>query len=110
MRFFMGLLVIFFDLLDNFTTFVCLTADPLKTANAVLVEANPLARWLFEAVGLTQGLIFSTAVTFIAVAFLVFTHRIRRGPRFFLLAVLAILPACASLNNLYVMQQAGIAL
>ncbi|MFQ5513055.1 MAG: hypothetical protein ACE5FG_01350 [Myxococcota bacterium] len=110
MRFLLGMLVILFDLMDNFTTFICLTSEPIGVPGAVLTEANPVARWLFESVGLYQGLVFSTVVTVSAVAFLVFTKRLHPTLRLLLLGVLAILPAFAAVNNYLVMQQVGIVL
>ncbi len=107
MRYLIGLLVILFDLLDNFTTFVCLTTAP-TSSHEILAEANPIARWLFDSIGLVEGLALSTVVTLAAVVFLLFTKRLHPHTRLLLLGVLAILPLFAALNNLQVMHRAGI--
>ena len=76
----------------------------------MLHEANPIARWLFESVGLVEGLILETLVTTVAVCFLVWAPRISPQLRLALLVVLAILPAWATANNLEVMRSVGIGL
>jgi hypothetical protein len=107
MRFLLGLLVIFFNMIDNFTTFACLRS-PIPGFE--VSEANPIARWLFDSIGLLEGLLIETAVTMAAVGFLVFTQRLPLGTRLTLLTVLAALPAWAAINNLNVMRAVGIAL
>ena len=104
-RLLLGLLVMVFNLLDNFTTFLCLRA-PVRGYE--VVEANPLARWLFEEVGLVEGLLIETLLTLGAVGFLVLSSRIPAPIRLGLLGVLAILPAWASLHNFEVIQALGI--
>jgi hypothetical protein len=105
MRFLLGLSVVVFNLLDNATTFLCLRAP---VAGFDVVEANPFARVLFDGLGLVPGLLFETAVTTTTVAFLVFYTRLSAPVRLGLLAVLALLPAFASVNNLLVMRAVGI--
>jgi hypothetical protein len=105
MRFLLGLAVVVFNLLDNATTFLCLRAP---VAGFDVVEANPFARVLFDGLGLVPGLLFETAITTTTVAFLVFYTRLSAPVRLGLLAVLALLPAFASVNNLLVMRAVGI--
>ena len=107
MRFLLGGLVLIFNLLDNATTFICLTAP---AAGFEIFEANPVARWLFEVAGLMEGLIIETLITTAAVVFLVLTSRIASMPKLLLLFVLAALPAWAVANNLQVIHEVGIKL
>ena len=104
MRFLLGGLVLIFNLLDNATTFVCLTAP---ATGFEIFEANPVARWLFEVAGLTEGLVIETLITTAAVVFLVMTTRIAAAPKLLLLFVLTVLPAWAVANNLQVIQEVG---
>ncbi len=105
MRFFLGALAVLINLLDNATTFLCLQAPPLGFD---VYEANPIARWIFESVGLVQGLLLETVITTAAVAFLVGTHVIGTRPKLLLLLGLVLLPAWAVANNLRVMDAIGV--
>lgn len=107
MRIALGLAVVAFNLLDNTTTFLCLRS-PVEGFE--VVEANPFARFVFDSVGLVPGLAFETLITTATVAFLVFTPRLSRGLRYAVLAILTLLPAWASVNNLLVMRAVGIGL
>ena len=105
MRFLLGGLVLLFNLLDNLTTFVCLRASsPIFE----VFEANPVARWTFDQLGLMQGLVLETAVTTAAVTFLILTNRISATPKLVLLGSLALLPAWAAINNLQVAWTVGL--
>lgn len=101
MRVLLGVLVVLFNLADNTTTFLCLRAP---VPGFEVMEANPAAAWLFDAIGLQQGLILEMVVTSVAIAFLVATTRISPRMKLALLAVLAALPAWAALNNWQVIQ------
>jgi len=104
MRFLLGALVVLFNLTDNTTTFLCLRQP---VAGFEVVEANPIARWLFDSIGLIEGLALEMAITTAAIAFLVYTQRVPGRVKLLLLAVLALLPAWASLNNLVVLRTLG---
>ena len=104
MRFVLGMLVVLFNCLDNATTFLCLRA-PIPGYE--IFEANPLARVLFDSIGLVEGLMIEMTVTLAAVAFLVFTRRLPRGLKLPLLSVLVVLPAWAAVNNLLVIRAVG---
>jgi uncharacterized protein DUF5658 len=58
---------------DHWTTYLCLRAP---VAGWHVAEANPLADWLFSSFGLVPGLMIDSAVTLMAVAFLLSTPRI----------------------------------
>ena len=101
MRFVLGALVLVFNCLDNATTFLCLR-EPV--AGFEVFEANPVARVLFDSVGLLEGLLLEMGVTSVAVGFLVFSNRLPQRVKLALLGVLVVLPAWASLNNLLVIR------
>jgi hypothetical protein len=101
MRVFLGSLVVLLNLADNATTFLCLRAP---VPGYEVIEANPAAAWLFNAIGLMPGLVLEMAVTTVAIAFLVATSRIPPRAKLALLVVLAALPAWAALNNWLVIQ------
>ncbi len=101
MRFLLGVLVLLFNLADNATTFLCLR-QPVPGFE--VIEANPLARWLFDTIGLREGLIFEMMVTTTAVGFLVWTTRISYRLRMAILVLLVALPAWAAANNVLVMR------
>lgn len=101
MRFLLGVLVLVFNLADNATTFVCLR-QPVPGFE--VFEANPLAAWLFDKVGLVEGLVFEMLITTAAVTFLVWTTRLSGRLRLGILAILVALPAWAAANNMLVMR------
>lgn len=105
MRFALGALVLVFNFLDNATTFACLSS-PVPGFD--VFEANPVARWLFDGVGLAPGLLIETLLTTAAVGFLVTTRRLSPRARAALLVVLALLPAWAAAHNFQVMQELDI--
>jgi hypothetical protein len=100
MRLLLGGLVLILNTLDNATTFFCLRA-PVEGLE--IVEANPIARWLFESLGLVEGLVLESALTLGAVIFLVRTPTLSSSVRNSLLFLLIALPAWAVANNLRVM-------
>jgi len=107
MRFVLGVLVVLLNVADNTTTFLCLR-HPVEGFE--VFEANPVARWLFDSIGLAQGLVLEMGITTAAIAFLVHTDRIPKRTKLLLLSVLAALPAWAALNNLFVIRAVGLSL
>jgi hypothetical protein len=101
MRVILGILVVLLNLADNTTTFLCLRAP---VPGFEVMEANPAASWLFNAIGLLPGLALEMIVTTIAIAFLVATNRVPPRAKLALLLVLAALPAWAAINNLLVIR------
>jgi hypothetical protein len=101
MRVLLGALVVLFNLADNTTTFLCLRAP---VPGFEVMEANPAASWLFDTIGLREGLILEMVVTTIAIGFLVATTRISHRVKLALLVLLAALPAWAAINNWFVIQ------
>ncbi len=90
---------------DHWTTYRCLRA-PIEGWN--VVEANPLADWLFEWVGLATGLAIDSAITLVAIAFLLATTRFADGLKLSLLGFISLTTAYAVLNNNRAMANLGI--
>ncbi len=107
MRIILALLALSFNAADNFTTYRCLQQP---VAGFEVYEANPLAAWGFQTVGLANGLWLEMALCLVAVGFLLSSRMLPRTLTTALLVVLAILPAAAVINNLTVMQELGIGL
>jgi hypothetical protein len=90
---------------DHWTTYLCLR-HPVPGWQ--VSEANPLAAWLFGSVGLAQGLWVDSAVTIVAVAFLLGTRRLPHLLKVaFLVAVIG-WTAAAVANNLDAIYQLGL--
>lgn len=107
MRFVLGALAVGLNALDNLTTYVCLQGD---VPGFEVYEANPLAAWGFERMGLGSGLVFEMVISMGAIAFLVMTPIFPRRVKLALLAVLVALPGWAVMNNLSVMEVIGLRL
>ena len=90
---------------DHWTTYLCLR---LPIAGWEVIEANPIADWLFQAAGLVPGLWIDTGVTLCAVGFLITTQRFAEGVKLMLLAFIATTTGYAVVNNLNAMQDLGL--
>ncbi len=101
----LALLTLLLTAADHWTTYLCLQAP---VPGFEVSEANPIALWLFEAMGLVPGILLDTAVTLAAVGFLVSTALVP-GPakRTFLLVVIA-WTGYAVVNNLQAMVAMGL--
>jgi hypothetical protein len=91
---------------DHWTTYLCLRA-PID--GWVVVEANPVAEWLFGWAGLDTGLLIDSAMTLGAVIFLTTTDVFSRTIKMSLLAVIAMSTGYAVLNNLGAISRMGLA-
>jgi hypothetical protein len=107
MRFVLAAGALLMNALDNLTTLRCL-ANPVPGFG--VYEANPLAAWTFEVLGLRSGLAAEMVLSALAIGFLVysttFSWRLRRA----ILLAMVVLPAWAALNNWQVMQEMGLSL
>jgi hypothetical protein len=90
---------------DHWTTYLCLR---MHIAGWEIVEANPLAEWLFDMAGLVPGLAIDSLVTVVAISFLLFTSRFAYGVKIGLLAFIASTTGYAVVNNLSAMQDLGL--
>ena len=71
---------------DHWTTYLCLRSP---VSGFDVTEANPFAAWLFQSVGLTEGLIIDSLLTVAALAFLLTTRWMPRAAKVaFLIAVI----------------------
>ena len=105
LRIILGVLVLLLNVADNATTYFCLV-EPIP--GFLVIEANPVARWLFNSIGLLEGLIFEMSVTTLTVSFIVWGSILSSRLSLLILVVLIVLPAAAVWNNLLVIEALGI--
>ncbi len=101
-----ALTTILLTCLDHWTTYVCLHA-PIAGWN--VVEANPVAQWLFSWAGLGGGLLIDSIVTLAAVVFLATTPVFARTVKIGLLGIIAVSTGYAVFNNLGALSEMGLA-
>ena len=90
---------------DHWTTYLCLR---LPVDGWEVIEANPVAQWLFGIAGLGPGLVIDSAITFTAIGFLMLTPRFPSGIKVGLLLFIASTTGYAVVNNLYAMRDLGL--
>jgi hypothetical protein len=90
---------------DHWTTYLCLR---MPVEGWEVIEANPLADWLFGVAGLVPGLAIDTGITLVAIGFLMFTSRFAHGVKLGLLGFIATTTGYAVINNLTAMQDLGL--
>ena len=105
MRFVIGSLVVLMNLADNATTYLCLRA-PVEGWE--VSEANPLADWLFQTLGLVPGIALDSAVTLVALGLLMVTTLIPDRAKIAFLGVIVVWTAYAVVNNLQAIQALGL--
>ena len=90
---------------DHWTTYLCLKSP---VPGFEVSEANPIADWLFQSIGLGPGILLDTVVTLAAMGFLVSTALIPLvAKRVFLLVVIA-WTGYAVVNNLQAIAWMGL--
>jgi len=102
---FLAAIALLFSCADHWTTYICLRAP---VAGWQVLEANPLAAWLFEHLGLAQGLWLDTAITAGAMVFLVRTERVPEPMKLAFLGILVTTTGLAVSNNLDAVFQMGL--
>ena len=90
---------------DHWSTWLCLRQP---VAGWEVVEANPLAAWLFAQIGLVPGLAVDSALSLAAVIFLLTTSRVPRAVSVAFLASASAWTALAVSNNLDAAYQLGL--
>ncbi len=90
---------------DHWTTYLCLR---MPVRGWEVIEANPLAGWLFDLAGLVPGLAIDSVITLFAVGFLVMTSRFADGLKLGLLGFIATTTGYAVVNNLHAMRDLGL--
>ena len=90
-------LTVILSLADHWTTYLCLR-EPVTGWS--VIEANPLANWLFDLTGLLPGLAIDSVITVIAVVFLLSTRHISTFAKSSCLVLIVLLTGYAVVNNL----------
>ena len=93
------------SMLDNYTTWVMLSS-PIPGWN--VVEANPIARALFDSVGLEAGLIIDVLFTTAACVWAYNTRVISENIKLVACALLSIVSLAAVINNSWAIIATGI--
>jgi hypothetical protein len=82
---------------DHWTTYLCLRAP---VSGYEITEANPLSAWLFQYVGLVEGLLIDSVLTIAALVFLVTTGLLPRPAKVTFLFAVVCWTGYAVANNL----------
>jgi len=90
---------------DHWTTYLCLRAPVDGWA---VSEANPIAEWLFNSVGLVPGLFIDSVVTIFAIAFLLTTSRLHKTVKGAFFVCVVIGTSHAVVNNLEAIRLMGL--
>jgi hypothetical protein len=90
---------------DHWTTYLCLR-HPVSGWS--VVEANPLAAWLFARLGLVEGLLVDSVVSLVALGFVVRTDALPRHGKVLLLVGVTAWTAAAVANNLGALSSLGL--
>ena len=90
---------------DHWTTWLCLRSP---VAGWEVSEANPVAEWLFGVAGLVPGLVIDSAITLLAVGFLVFTAALPNMVKTAFLALITCTTGYAVANNLQAISAMGL--
>jgi hypothetical protein len=101
----LAFLTILLSAADHWTTYLCLRAP---VAGWQVAEANPLADWLFGNFGLIPGLMVDSAVTLLAVAFLLSTTQIPKLAKGLFFGLVIAGTSVAVVNNLMAIQALGL--
>lgn len=91
--------------LDHWTTYLCLR-QPVP--GFAIREANPVAAWLFEQLGLLPGLCLDSAVTVAGVAFLLSTPRVPSSAKAFIFLMAGLWTVSAVANNVRAIETLGL--
>jgi hypothetical protein len=90
---------------DHWTTYLCLRS-PIPGWE--VVEANPLADWLFATAGLVPGLLIDSTATVCGVAFLVFTRAVPQAAKGLFFVLVIAWTTLAVANNLRAIEALGL--
>jgi len=92
---------------DHWTTYVCLRAP---VPHWDVSEANPLANWLFESIGLVPGLLLDSGITLGAVGFLITTRSLPDALKRGVFGLLISVTAIAVYSNFQAIRAMGLSL
>jgi hypothetical protein len=82
---------------DHWTTYLCLRSP---ISGFEVTEVNPFAAWLFQSVGLIEGLMIDSVLTIAALAFLITTRWMPRPAKLAFLVAVVGWTGFAVVNNL----------
>ncbi len=94
-----------FTAADHWTTYICLRAP---VPGWQVIETNPIADWLFTAVGLGPGILIDSVLTVGAIAFLLVTPRVPRPAKGCFFFVVAAWTGYAVVNNFRAISMMGL--
>ena len=101
----LALVVLLLTSADHWTTYICLRAP---VPGWEVMEANPLAEWLFGSTGLVAGLAFDSLITVAAILYLLATDLFPPVVKASFLSVMTLATGYAVANNLMVVQDMGL--
>lgn len=90
---------------DHWTTYLCLRAP---VDGWQVQEANPLAEWLFGNLGLVGGIAVDSAVTVVAILFLVSTELVPHQAKRLFFAFVVLWTGWAVVNNIQALSALGL--
>ncbi len=98
-------LAMFTNFLDNWTTYRCLY-KPFE--DFTVIEVNPVARFLFDTIGLDYGLLLEFTITVGVIGYVTKTTMLPDWVKGTILVVVGLPAAFAAWNNYQVMQMVGV--
>ena len=101
----LAILTLLVSAMDHWTTYLCLRT-PVEGWR--VTEANPIADALFQSYGLVQGLLIDSAITVLAVAFLLTTRRLPTLAKGLFFAAVIAWTGFAVVNNLHAIEVMGL--
>ena len=100
------ILILISNFFDDLTTYLALTSKPAP--GHVIVEANPIARVLFETIGLVPGLVFEFFLTVVLLYWVMkstaLPHKLKVG----MFVAIFVITTWAVLNNTAILQSGAI--
>ena len=90
---------------DHWTTYLCLSTP---VDGWEVTEANPIADWLFQSMGLLPGIVLDSVVTLLAIAFLIVTPLVPQPLKTGFFALVVVWTGWAVTNNLSALRALGL--
>ncbi len=102
---FLALNMLVLSAADHWTTYLCLR-QPIE--GWLVLEANPISDWLFTSIGLVPGLLLDSALTVMALLFLLTTGVFPQRAKCLFLGIVSAWTAFAVHNNLNAIYALGL--
>jgi len=90
---------------DHWTTYLCLRAP---VSGWVVSEANPITAWMFQHLGLVDGLLVDSLITVCALWVVYRTQRVPSGAKSAFLTAVFVGTGLAVINNLGAIERLGL--